>query len=213
LLATAEQAALQAAELIKRTLKFALRKKGRREPVNLNQLVTEIGDFMCGLLEPRIHVQMSQAEDLWPVLGDRAQLKEVILNLCLNARDAISGQGTLLLQTENLRREADSGNATDQRHSEDFVCLRVGDTGGGIPTNVQARMFEPFFTTKGEKGTGMGLALVSAIVTSHGGWIDCRSELGKGTCFEVYLPRDTSGCRNPLEAQSLASVSTASSLN
>jgi PAS domain S-box-containing protein len=189
-LATAEKAALHAGEIIKRILSVAVNKKGRRETLDLNVLVREISDFMCGLIEPRIDLDVNLADRLWYVCGDRAQLKEVILNLCLNARDAMPQKGAMLIQTENVRRKEGSGNSPLRRRAEEFVCLRVSDTGGGIPAEVQARMFEPLFTTKGPGGTGMGLALVSAIVTSHGGWIDCSSEVGLGTRIEVFLPRD-----------------------
>jgi PAS domain S-box-containing protein len=194
---TAEKAALQAAEIIKRLLTFTLQRKRRMETVDLNSLVSEIGDFLCGLLEPRIDLQVSQSDDLWPVRGDRAQLKEVILNLCLNARDAMPGHGTLSLQTGNVNPSDDGRNLTLRNRREEFVRLRVSDTGAGIPPDVQGRIFEPFFTTKGPGGTGMGLAVVSAIVTSHGGWIDCHSEVGRGTRFEVYLPRCFPGSADP----------------
>jgi PAS domain S-box-containing protein len=193
-LATAEKAALQAAEVTKRLLTFAVRKKKRMEPVNLNTAVGEITEFLCGVMNPNIGLQVTQAPDLWPVYGDRAQLKEVILNLCLNARDAMPERGTLLLQTENVLREEDGRNTPLGLRRQEFACLRVSDTGGGIPADVQARMFEPFFTTKApDRGTGMGLAVVAAIVENHGGWIDCHSEIGQGTRFEVYLPRYDSG--------------------
>jgi signal transduction histidine kinase len=87
-------------------------------------------------------------------------------------------------------READGGNTPLRSQRQAYTCLRVSDTGGGIPADVRARMFEPVFTTKKMRcGTGMGLALVAAIVENHDGWIDCHSEVGHGTCFEIYLPR------------------------
>src|SRR5262249_8790854 len=194
-LATAERAALEAAEIVRRLLTSTLRNKRRMAPVSLNTLVAEIADFLSGVMDPCIGLQLRPANGLWSVRGDRAQLKEAILNLCLNARDAMPGRGTLLVETENVVHEKGGGNAPTWSRRQDFVCLRVSDTGGGIPADVQARMYEPFFTTKGSRGTGIGLALVAAIVASHGGWIDCHSEVGQGTLFDVYLPRSIAAPR------------------
>jgi two-component system, cell cycle sensor histidine kinase and response regulator CckA len=109
----------------------------------------------------------------------------VLMNLVVNARDAMPKGGTLSIKTANVEFSGSGGDPAGP-----YVLLAVGDTGCGMDANTQARLFEPFFTTKEEgKGTGLGLATVHGIVTQQGGWIDVRSDLGRGTCFNIYLRR------------------------
>jgi PAS domain S-box-containing protein len=188
-LARADRATAQAVEVVKQLVGFTRRPKRRWEYVQLNTIVADIVEFVRGLLEPGITIEFTPGEDLWSIQADREQLKEVVLNLCLNARDAMPQGGRLSIQTENVLL----GPGSDQGYSgkgRAYVCLRISDTGQGMSAEVQAHLAEPFFTTKeSRKGLGLGLALVYATVEQHGGWVDCQSELGQGTRFDIYLPR------------------------
>jgi CheY-like chemotaxis protein len=128
--------------------------------------------------------------DLWPVLGNATQLHQVLLNLCINARDAMPDGGELTLAADNVElKEEDAKEITDALAGS-YVMLLVSDTGTGIPPDVLPRLFEPFFTTKGVgKGTGLGLSTIARIVRNHGGFISVKSDPGAGACFEIYFPR------------------------
>jgi CheY-like chemotaxis protein len=128
--------------------------------------------------------------NVWPVLADAAQLNQVLMNLCLNARDAMPAGGDLVLEAANVTLAEGSARFPEGRRPGAFVRLRVRDTGHGIAPEVLPRIFEPFFTTKPlGQGTGLGLALVFGIVQQHQGWVECDSAVGRGTSFDVYLPR------------------------
>ena len=142
---------------------------------------------------------------LWPVHGDPTQLHQVMLNLAVNARDAMPQGGTLTLGAENKEvDESFSGMVPGARRGR-YVVLRVADTGQGIPPEVMDKIFEPFFTTKEPgKGTGLGLATVQSVVRSHGGFVHFRSEVGQGTVFYIYLPAKEEGPANQVAAPSTA---------
>jgi CheY-like chemotaxis protein len=159
------------------------------QPVDLNACVEETVRLLRRTFDPRITIAVHKAADLWLVQGDTGQVGQVVLNLCLNARDAQPEGGTLTVETANVHLALDSVTDPVEGRPGDFVRLRIADTGHGMSPEVQERIFEPFFTTKEPgKGTGLGLAMVFGIVKAHGGWVECRSEVGKGTCFDVYLP-------------------------
>ncbi|HZT81820.1 MAG TPA: response regulator, partial [Gemmataceae bacterium] len=191
LLTAIEAAAWRAAELTRQLLGFSRRSVLRLQPVDLNQAVTEALNILRRTLDPRVRLDTYAAPGLWTVRADPGQMTQVLMNLCLNARDAMPRGGLLYVETANVTLE----EADVRRHPEgragDFVRLRVLDTGQGIAPEVRARLFEPFFTTKGPgQGTGLGLAVVRGIVQQHQGWVECASAVGQGTCFDVYLPRD-----------------------
>jgi PAS domain S-box-containing protein len=189
-LMTAEKAAWHAAELTKRLLDFARRTVLRPEPVCLSNSAEKILGILRPLMDPRITAELKTDPDLWPVHADPVLISEVIMNLCINARDAMPDGGRLRLETRNVVFEAGALPPDPRAQPGEFVCLEVSDTGQGIPEENRSRIFEPFFTTKKEgKGTGLGLALVFGIVEEHRGWITCTSEVNQGTCFAVYLPR------------------------
>jgi two-component system, cell cycle sensor histidine kinase and response regulator CckA len=190
LLAATEKAAVRAAELTSKLLGFSRRTPLRLEPTNLNCSIDETVAILGRTIDPRIDLAVQKAADAWPVQADLGQLNQVLMNLCINARDAMPEGGQLVLRTENVVLDAESIRFHLEARTGEFVRLRVQDTGAGIAPEILPRIFEPFFTTKPPgKGTGLGLAMVFGIVKQHQGWIDCASRMGEGTRFDVYLPR------------------------
>ncbi|HLN26860.1 MAG TPA: PAS domain S-box protein [Gemmataceae bacterium] len=190
LLSETQTAALRAAELTSKLLGFSRRTTLRLEPSNLNTFVQETVALLRRTIDPRINVEIRCAPDLWTVNTDPSQLNQVLMNLCLNARDAMATGGRLLLETANVTLDENFARLRLEARPGEFIRLRVEDTGHGIAPEIKQRIFEPFFTTKGPgKGTGLGLAMVFGIVKQHEGWIDCYSEVDQGTRFDIYLPR------------------------
>lgn len=192
LLTEAEQAGWRAAELTAQLLGFARRKPLQLEPLHIIRAVDETVAILKRSFDPRISIDVIPAPALWTVNADGGQVNQVVLNLCLNARDALPNGGQIVVEATNIViSEADAARNVDARPGE-FVRLRVTDTGLGMPEDVRRRVFEPFFTTKPPgSGTGLGLAMAFGIVRQHDGWIECESQIGKGTRFDVFLPRST----------------------
>jgi PAS domain S-box-containing protein len=189
LLNNAELAALRAAELTRQLLGFSRRTPLTPQAVDLNAVIEETLRLVRRTFDPRIEVRLQQAADLWSIQADPGQMGQVLMNLCLNARDAMPTGGTLTLETANVRLDPQAVAKSFDGRTGDFVRLRVCDTGIGMTREIREHIFEPFFTTKETgKGTGLGLAMVFGIVKAHAGWIECQSELGRGTSFDVYLP-------------------------
>jgi PAS domain S-box-containing protein len=190
LVSTIERAAWRAAELTRQLLGFSRQTLLWLKPVSLNDSVSEVVGILERTIDPRITLEVRRAPGLWTVQADAGQMSQVLMNLCLNACDAMPDGGRLLLETTN----EDVGEEY-ARHNLDarpgpFVLLRVADTGTGIPPELLPRIYDPFFTTKPPgKGTGLGLAMVFGIVKQHQGWVECHTELGRGTRFDIYLPR------------------------
>ncbi|PTX90865.1 PAS domain-containing sensor histidine kinase [Opitutus sp. ER46] len=180
-------AAQRASGLVRQILTFSRKNDVKFAPVDLNQLVRDLTTLMSETFPRTVTLHLQLQDRLPALLADTNQLQQIILNLCVNARDAMPSGGSITLTTETvaggtLRRLG--GDATRQ-----YACLHVVDTGTGIPPEVRQRIFEPFFTTKqGSHGTGLGLAVVYGIVVSHHGFIDVESAPGKGSTFSVYLP-------------------------
>jgi hypothetical protein len=194
LLRDTETAALRAADLTKQLLGFSRRTMLRLEPVNLNNSVQEAIRILRRTIDPRITMEINAARDLWTAWADPGQLNQVLINLCLNARDAMPEGGKLTMETANVVVDGDYAQMHLEARPGEFVVLRVADTGHGIPPEIRQRIFEPFFTTKRPgQGTGLGLAMVFGIVKQHQGWIDCHSEINQGTRFDIYLPRFQEG--------------------
>ncbi|MEM1347753.1 MAG: ATP-binding protein [Myxococcota bacterium] len=183
LLLHAHHAAERGATLIEQLLAFARKSIVEPRDIDLNALLTQMMGMLRRLLSADIDVSVSLGDDLPLVRIDPTQLEQVVLNLCVNARDAISGQGRLSIRT-STRRDADPG-----RPLGTYVVLEVEDNGVGIAPAQLEHVFEPFFTTKpvGE-GTGLGLATVYGVVTQASGFIDLESELGVGTTFALHFP-------------------------
>ena len=182
MLAATERAARQAADLTKQMLGFARRQPLSTATVDLNALVRDALALLRRTIDPRITVRFQLAPDLRPVAADPVQVQQVLMNLCLNARDAMPDGGTLTLETVN-----DDGPTAAAPAG--LVRLSVADTGVGMTDEVRAKAFDPFFTTKGVgKGTGLGLAVVYGVAQAHGGRVDVASAPGAGSRFDVYLP-------------------------
>ncbi len=181
--------AARGSSVLKRILSFARDTKGQPGPVDLGRLVTEVLDLATTTFSDAIQVTTLVPDDLPPLHGDATQLYQALLNLCVNARDAMPEGGELTVHAELATLDASARRPRPGETGKEWIRLTVADTGVGIPPEVRARIFEPFFTTKGpEKGTGLGLSNVRAIIKRHGGFIEVASEPGRGTQFSVCLP-------------------------
>jgi two-component system, cell cycle sensor histidine kinase and response regulator CckA len=190
LLLPVDKAAWRAAELTRQLLGFSRRTLLWLKPTNLKHALDEVVGLLARTLNPQIVLNVASPTDLWTVQADPGQINQVLLNLCLNARDAMPEGGRLLMETANIVVEPGKTSAHPDARSGEFVRLRVADTGHGIPEELLSSIFEPFFTTKpAGQGTGLGLAMVFGMVKQHHGWIECHSEVDKGTTFDMYLPR------------------------
>lgn len=186
-----ETSARRGASMVRQVLLFARGRSGDQQQLDLRPVVKEMEKMVRDTFPRSISVKSYLAADLWPVRGDATQLHQVLLNLCVNARDAMMPRGgALSLAVDNaVIAEAEAAAAPGAKPG-DYVSLLVSDTGAGIPPEVLPKIFEPFFTTKAEgQGTGLGLSTTSRIVLAHGGFIKVESQPGQGTSFEILLPR------------------------
>lgn len=186
-----EKSAHRGAAMIKQVLTFARGIEGERIRLNLQHLVREIQSIAHQTFPRSISFKTSIPSDLWAITGDATQVHQVLLNLAVNARDAMPRGGTITVEAKNiLVDEAYAGMHRDAQPGS-YVCCTVADTGTGIPPEVLDRIFDPFFTTKEQgKGTGLGLSTTLGIVKSHNGFINVYSEPGRGSRFAVYLPAE-----------------------
>lgn len=179
----------RAAGLTRQLLAFARRQILQSRNTDLNELAKEEMNLLKNVIGERIEIQMELAEGLWVAWADPGQIEQVVMNLCLNARDAMPDGGKLLIETRNAEIEEDDAGLQADALPGRYVVLRVLDTGEGMDAETLEHIFEPFFSTKEMgKGTGLGLATVYGIVKQHKGFITVDSARGKGTSFQVYLP-------------------------
>jgi signal transduction histidine kinase/CheY-like chemotaxis protein len=184
-----QRAAQRATALSHQLLSFARREVIQPRPLDLNHVVGDIELFLRRTLGSDLVLLVDRAEDLWPVLADPGQIEQVLVNLAVNARDAMSGGGILSIDTANTIVDADSVVGGLPLRAGRHVRLRVSDNGTGIPADVAEHVFEPFFTTKADgRGTGLGLATVYGIVTQAAGAITIASQPGVGTTFTIMIP-------------------------
>src|SRR5664280_2048745 len=200
-LAQAEQAARRAAGLAHNLLAFSRNGSPAPTCLNLNQSVDLTLQSIAELVPPSMTIAREYAPGLWNVLIDQVQLGQLVINLVLNARDAMNGAGTLTIRTSNVDVDDRFVQAHPEARSGEHVLLQVIDTGSGMTDTVLQHLFEPFFTTKSVgHGTGLGLAVVYGAVQQANGWIIVETAVGKGTTFSTYLPR----CREPVQTQTPA---------
>ena len=190
LAAMIDSAARRGAELTQRLLAFAGRQALEPSAVDINRLVEEMRGLLQRTLGEHVEVKFKLGDELWPALVDPAQLETALLNLVVNARDAMPEGGGLMLETANVALDADFAETRHEVTPGDFVLVAVSDTGTGMAPEVLERAFEPFFTTKPkDRGTGLGLSMVYGFVKQSSGHVAVYSEPGEGTTVRLYLPR------------------------
>jgi PAS domain S-box-containing protein len=191
LLQLSQESARRGVDLVKQILSFARGAEGERTQIQIAHILTEVVKVARQTFPKSIEISLSLASELWLVSGDATQLHQVLMNLFINARDAMPEGGNLTAEAENLRVDESYARMNLDAKVGLYVVITITDTGIGIPEETRERIFEPFFTTKEPgKGTGLGLSTVIGIIKSHQGFVNVYSEVGKGTSFKLYLPAD-----------------------
>ena len=189
LLATLAACARRGTDVVEQLTTFANGLEGKKGPFQPRHLLKEMGQLVSETFPKAISLDYQVPDELWMVLGVPTQIHQVLLNLAVNARDAMPEGGRLTLAAENICLEEAAARVMPGAKAGPYVLLRIADTGTGIASEVANRMFDPIFSTKGPgKGTGLGLSTAMGIVKSHGGFIDSTSQLGRGSEFRLYLP-------------------------
>jgi PAS domain S-box-containing protein len=192
-LALIRKSAERSRDLVDQVLTFARGASGERLPLELDELIFDLATILKETLPKNIKLEVSVPDTLWPLVGDKTQIHQVLMNLCINARDAMPQGGTIKVRAENVQLKQEDVWTSEGVKPGPFVRVQVSDTGTGMPPEVLDRIFEPFFTTKEQgKGSGLGLSTSSGIVRGHGGFIEVKSEIGKGSQFSVCLPAEIS---------------------
>lgn len=177
------------AELVKQLLTFSSKIPMELKVIDLNSFIRENMQFMKHIVEDTVKVRLELPEESFKFRCYAGQFTQVLMNLILNARDAMGGKGSIEIKSEKCSLTDDFQPAGPKDCCKEYICLSISDTGAGINNSDVKRIFEPFFTTKEKgKGTGLGLSIVDSIVTAHGGKIKVFSEKGSGTTFDMYLP-------------------------
>ena len=189
--------------MVKQVLSFARGVEGERVALQPKHLIKEIVKILRETLPKSIEINFNILDDLWIISADATQMHQVLMNLCVNARDAMPDGGSISIKAENITVDENYARMHLEAKAGRFVVISVADTGPGMSQEIQSRIFEPFFTTKEmSKGTGLGLSTALTIVKSHGGFINVYSELHKGSQFAVYLPAlDAPGMSQSAAAQ------------
>lgn len=185
-----KQNAYRAAALVRQLLAFSRRQTLRPQVLELGDVLSDLSLMLKRVVADKVGLDVRQGRDLWPVKADLGQLEQVIVNLAVNARDAMPNGGKLTVRTRNVAADEVPGFGHAALPADDYVLLDVEDTGTGISPEHLDKIFEPFFTTKEVgKGTGLGLSMVYGIVKQTGGFVFCDSVMGQGTTFRIFLPR------------------------
>jgi two-component system cell cycle sensor histidine kinase/response regulator CckA len=197
-----KQNANRAASLVRQLLAFSRRQTLRPEVIRLTDTIADLSMMLGRLLGEKVELKVVHGRDLWPVKADTSQLEQVIVNLCVNARDAMPDGGRLTITTGNAPAGERLHYETPGMPEGDYVYVDVADTGTGIPLEILEKIFEPFFTTKPVgQGTGLGLSTVYGIVKQTGGFVYCTSIVGAGTTFHILLPRHVETVAEKAEAR------------
>lgn len=185
-----EQSARRGSDLVKQVLSFARGVEGARIPIQVRYLLKEMESIIENTFPKNILLNIHAPSELRPVIGDPTQLNQVLLNLCVNARDAMPSGGRLSITAHDITLDDEQYTLIDRAATQgEYILIEVSDEGHGIPPGIMDKIFDPFFTTKElNKGTGLGLSTVLGIIRSHGGFINAYSEINKGSVFKVYLP-------------------------
>jgi signal transduction histidine kinase len=184
-----DDAADRASQLTANLLAFARKQPLRPRETDVNALVEEVVQLLSPTLGRQIEIETALSDQAWPALIDRGQLSSALVNLAINARDAMPEGGRLLFRTANFTRDAHDPEVVGLGPG-DYVTIEVIDSGAGIPPAIRDRIFEPFFSTKQfGTGTGLGLSMVFGFAKQSGGGIVVDGEEGKGACFRIYLPK------------------------
>ncbi|MDX8525013.1 response regulator [Mesorhizobium sp. MSK_1335] len=195
-----KQNANRAASLVRQLLAFSRKQTLRPEVLNLTDVLADLRMLLARLVGNDIKLKIDHGRDLWPVKVDIGQFEQVVVNLAVNARDAMPSGGDLTVRTRNVTADECKSFAYRELTPADYVLVDVEDTGSGITPDVLKKIFEPFFTTKEVgKGTGLGLSMVYGIIKQTGGFIFCDSEVGKGTVFRIFLPRHIAEAKKQAE--------------
>ena len=197
-----KQNANRAAGLVRQLLAFSRRQTLRPQVLSVGDLLSDLSILLTRLLGENVKLHVVHGRDVWPIKADLNQFEQVIINLAVNARDAMPQGGTMTVRTRNLPAEAVAGFSYQPLPATDYVLIEIEDTGTGMPPEVQARIFEPFFSTKDVgKGTGLGLSTVYGIIKQTGAHIFFDSTVGKGTVFRLFVPRHV-----PAEGEAVATA-------
>lgn len=189
----AQSAVESASNLTRQLLTFSRRQEMSPRSLDLNEVIAKLADLIARPLGREIDLKILPGANLPPIRGDAGMIEQIILNLVVNARDAMSDAGTLTIATEEHLAPPEKSVEGSGASAGKYVCLRVSDTGDGMDAETAARIFEPFFSTKPSgKGTGLGLATVYGIVNQHKGWIDVTSQVNEGTTFTLFFPAEES---------------------
>jgi two-component system cell cycle sensor histidine kinase/response regulator CckA len=189
-----KQNANRAAGLVRQLLAFSRQQTLRPQVLQLGDVLSDLSILLDRLLGENVQPTLDTAGDLWPVKADLHQFEQVIINLAVNARDAMPEGGKLTIRTANVEEDQSRQVGSSQMPAGEYVMIEVRDTGTGMTEDVKEKIFEPFFSTKEiGQGTGLGLSTVYGIIKQTGGYVYVDSELGKGTAMRVYLPRFVEG--------------------
>jgi len=196
----------RAGNLTRQLLAFGRKQVIQFQPLNLNDVIGNFTKMLKRVIGEHVVLQCCYAEDLPSVDADIGMIEQILINLIVNARDAMPQGGSIVITTEAISIDASRVDSHPEAQPGEFVCITVADTGMGIYPEYLPRIFEPFFTTKeAGKGTGLGLATVYGIVKQHQGWIEVSSQLGSGTTFKIFLPAGAPGVKQKLVPQMKAS--------
>ena len=205
-----KQNANRAASLVRQLLAFSRRQTLRPEVLNLTDVLADLRMLLTRLVGTEVKLKIDHGRDMWPVRVDLGQFEQVIVNLAVNARDAMPAGGELTIRSRNVTEDESASFTYRELVRGDYVLVEVEDSGTGIEASVLKKIFEPFFTTKEVgKGTGLGLSMVYGIIKQTGGYIYCDSEVGKGTVFRIFLPRHVPGVEEVAKAAEQAEKATA----